>query len=98
MYTDHTFWYANYNLFQVNPLFLGVPVAFLFFSVSGRFPRWGRLLATALGAMSVLGVLLEILPGLGPSNLEFLAVAVPINLALWAVARRLDEGSGTGPP
>jgi hypothetical protein len=98
LYTDHIFWYANFNLFQVNPLFLGLSAAFFYLLLKGRFPRWGRHLAAVLVAASGLGILLEILPGVGQRNLEFLALAVPLNLALWVAVRRLSGGRGTGSP
>ena len=92
IFTDHVFWYANFNLFQVNPLHFPLPVAFLLFLVKNRFPHWGMVLAVGLGAASLLGVALEILPGIGQKNLEFLAFSVPVNGALWMAAIRLHRG------
>lgn len=97
LFTDHIFWYANFNLFQVNPLFLLLPVAFLLFLFRGRFPRWGVKLAMFLGMASTFGVALELLPGLGQKNAEILALTLPINLALWAGAVRLYRRGGEEP-
>ena len=88
-FTDHVFWFSNFNLFQVNPLFFFLPVAFFIFLFKNRFPRWGVSLAMALGVASVLGVALELLPGLGQKNAEIIALTLPINLALWAGAVRI---------
>ncbi len=91
LFTDHVFWYANFNLFQVNPLFFPMPVAFFLFLFMGRFPRWGRKLAFALALISVVGVALQLLPGVDQKNGEMLALSLPMNLALWAGAARLNR-------
>jgi len=96
LFTDHVFWYANFNLFQVNPFFLPMPAVFLLFLARNRFPRWGMGLAVGLAVASLFGVVLEILPGIGQKNLEFLAFSVHANLALWVSAARIHRG-GRGP-
>jgi hypothetical protein len=92
IFTDHEFWYANWNLLQVNPLFLPLPIAFLVLLSGKGFPRWASRLTVALGLLSLLGLLLELLPGLGQRNAEFLALALPVNLGLLLSVKRL-EGS-----
>jgi len=94
-FTDHIFWFSNFNLFQVNPLFFLPSGAFLLFLFTNRFPGWGWRVATVLGVASVIGVALELLPGLGQKNAEILALTLPINLALWAGAARIRQ-KGTG--
>jgi hypothetical protein len=91
-FTDHVFWYSNYNLFQLNPFFFPLPVAFLLFVFRSRFPGWGRVLAASLGILSILGLALELVPGLGQRNAEILALTLPINLALWVGTNRLSRG------
>ena len=91
LFTDHVFWYANYNLLQVNPLFFPLPVAFSLFLFRDRFPRWGRDLAVFVALVSAVGVALELLPGLGQRNGEILALTLPVNLALGAAAVRLHR-------
>jgi hypothetical protein len=86
LFTDHYFWYANYNLFQVNPLFFPLVAAFPIFLFSGRFPTWAKNLAAFLGIMAVVGLLLGFVPGLGQRNAEILGLTLPINVALWAGA------------
>lgn len=100
LFTDHVFWYRNLNLLQVNPLFLLLIPAFTLYFFSGRFPLWGGSLARILAAISVLGVAVELLPGLGQRNLEILALTVPVNLSIavgvFRMAReRREAGSGT---
>lgn len=92
LFTDHYFWYANFNLFQMNPLFLPLPVAFMTVLVRGRMPRWGRNLSFILTVGALLGLALELLPGLGQRNGEILALTVPLNLSLWLGAVRLYGG------
>jgi hypothetical protein len=83
IFTDHYFWYANYNLFQTNPLFLPLALVFPVFLFTGKVPRWSRTLAVVLGVAAVVGLVLELVPGLGQRNAEILALTVPLNLALW---------------
>jgi hypothetical protein len=94
-FTDHVFWYANYNLFQVNPVFFPLPAAFLLLVFRNRFPGWGRTLAVSLGILALVGMAMELVPGLGQKNAEILALTLPVNLALWIGAVRLRRG-GTG--
>ncbi len=96
LFTDHEFWYANWNLLQMSPLFLPLPFAFLSFLFGKGFPRWAGKLAAALAALSILGLLLGLLPGLGQRNGEFLALALPVNLGLWLCVRRLEGIPDTG--
>ena len=88
-FTDHTFWYANFNLFQVSPFSLLLLPAFIIFLARTSFPRWGLYLAVVLGLASLLGAALEALPGVGQRNAEILALTLPVNLAIWAGAVRL---------
>jgi hypothetical protein len=97
LYTDHEFWYANFNLFQVNPLFFLLSLAFVISLLRNGFPVWGRNLAVVLGAVSVLGLVVEMVPGLGQDNAEILALTLPINLGLWAAAVGLHRRGRDGP-
>lgn len=98
LFTDHSFWYGNYNLFQANPFFLPLPAAYAVYLLRGRFPRWGRDLAVAVGFLALLGVALEIVPGLGEANGEVLALTLPLNLclafsAVWLHAQGRSRGT-----
>lgn len=95
LFTDHVFWYGNFNLFQANPLFFPIPIAFLAFLFTGVFPKWGRDLAFLLCMISLAGVVLELLPWLGQSNSEVLGLMVPVNLAFWISSRRVFEAGDT---
>ena len=87
--TDHEFWYGNWNLFQANPLLLLLVVPFGAFVVRGRFPRWGRRIATVLVGLSMAGAVAQLIPGVGQEGFEMLALLLPMNLSLWLVSTRL---------
>jgi hypothetical protein len=95
LFTDHVFWYQNYNLSQMSPLFLPLPLAFLLFLFRGRFPRWGRDVALVLAGLAVMGFLVELVPGLGQANGEILALSLPLNLALAWTGMALRERTRT---
>jgi hypothetical protein len=96
--TDHVFWGWNENVAQVNPLSLLVGVGLLALVARPAPPRWTRALARVVALVSVLGLLLQALPGLDQVNGEILAAAVPPNLALaWAVGRRCRISGADGP-
>lgn len=94
-FTDHFFWYKNYNLFQVNPGHLAMFVALVLFAIRGRMPRWGMWLARGLGVLALLGVVLELIPGLGQRHLEVLGLTVPMALALWVAVDRCSRRSSS---
>jgi len=91
LFTDHVFWYRNLNLLQMSPLFLPLVVAFGLFLFRGTFPRWGREMASALGVIAGVGVVTELLPGLGQANGEILALTVPVNGAMVLAAFWLER-------
>ncbi len=97
-FTDHFFWYANYNLFQVNPLFIPLPLVFALYLFRGRIPKWGRNLAILLLLLSMAGLVLQLVPGLGEKNGEILALTLPLNLALGVGTARLYRRGRGGTP
>lgn len=88
-FTDHVMAYRNENLFQVNPLVLAlallVPLAL---AGSGRAGRWSRALGTALAAFSLLGLVLQVFPGLAQVNGQVIALALPIHIGFAVGLRR----------
>jgi hypothetical protein len=97
LFTDHVFWHGNRNLFLVNPFFLPLVGAFLRFAFGGPWPRWARQTAAVLGALTGIGLLASFLPGLGQTNGEVLAFALPVTGALVFASFRLSEGNPGGP-
>jgi hypothetical protein len=88
-FTDHVMAYRNENLFQVNPLLLALAVlAPLALAGSDRAGRWARALALGLAALSLLGFVLQALPGLDQVNGQVIALALPIHLGVALGLRR----------
>lgn len=88
-FTDHVDTRWNLNLLQANPLHLALAVL-LPFAVAGRDAarRAVVVLALTVAVLSVGGALLEVLPGVGQVNGEFVGLLLPVNLALaWSVSR-----------
>jgi hypothetical protein len=104
--TDHAAAYANENLFQLNPLSLGLLVlvpAMAYGVERGRRAAVG--LAVAVLAISLLGLVLKILPWFSQVNGEIIALALPMHAALawslFAMVRARGVGGaveGQAPP
>ncbi len=93
-FTDHVMAYWNENLFQVNPLMLALPVLVRFaMAGSGKAGRWARALALGLAALSLLGFVLQVLPGLDQVNGQVIALALPIHLGFAVGVRRAFPSS-----
>ena len=97
--TDHVFMYRNENLLQLSPLaFLLVPLC-ISLGLGGRRARLAWRVAAVLAALSLLGLVLQLVPGLDQGNGEVIALALPIHLGMaWgtrllAAARRDAEGT-----
>ncbi|HUQ14745.1 MAG TPA: DUF4105 domain-containing protein [Gemmatimonadales bacterium] len=88
-FTDHAMAYRNENLFQVNPLVLALAVLVpLALTGSGRAGRWARALALGLAGLSLLGLVLQVLPGFDQVNGQVIALALPIHLGFALGLRR----------
>jgi hypothetical protein len=86
--TDHTIAAANENILQANLLSVGLfgaMVAWAWGRESGS--RAARALTTAIAALSVLGFLVQVLPGFTQVNGDVLAFCLPANLGMAAGAR-----------
>ncbi len=91
--TRHTYMGGNENLLAVNPLALALLVLLLV-AVGVRRPearqRWRRraaAVALLLAALTVLGALLTVIPGIGQRSAELFALLVPVHLAIWWALR-----------
>jgi hypothetical protein len=88
-FTDHTAAYNNENLLQLNPLAWALlPLL----PRSARHPsmhRAGLIVAGLAAALSLAGLMLKLLPGFYQVNVEIIALALPIHLAVAAGAWRL---------
>ncbi|HEU0298033.1 MAG TPA: DUF4105 domain-containing protein [Longimicrobium sp.] len=95
-FTNHQIAYRNENLLQLSPLALPLVLLVPCVAYGARWaarPAW--VLAAAVAALSLLGFVMQVLPGLDQRNAQIIALALPINLALaWAV-RGLAERTRT---
>jgi hypothetical protein len=97
-FTSHTIAHANENLLQLSPLALPLLLVLPFAAYGARGARRAaRDLAVAVAALSLLGAVLQLLPGLDQRNAHIVAFALPVNLALawsaWTSARRPAPGA-----
>jgi hypothetical protein len=99
LFTGHTFWGWNENLLQANPLSLVLAVAWVPLFWRSSAARWLPAAATGLAALSLLGLVLQALPGWDQVNGEIIALALPANLALaWSARRLAARPSSAGHP
>ena len=86
--TDHTFWYRNENVLQATPLSLRVGLRVLGSVVRPRLVDAAAKLALWAAVLSVVGLALKVLPIFSQQNVEILALAVPLHVAVAVVLRR----------
>jgi hypothetical protein len=91
-FTDHTFWFWNENLFQAGPqsLLLAAALASAVFGGRGG-SLWARPLALVVIGLSLLGLVLQVLPGFDQMNGEIIAAALPVHAAVLWVATKLSQ-------
>jgi hypothetical protein len=92
--TDHAAAYHNENLFHFNPVALPLAVLFpalIYRPAQPAVRRWAPAAAVAVAALSVLGLLLKLLPGMIQVNGELIALTLPVHLALAVVAVLLSR-------
>jgi hypothetical protein len=89
-FTNHQIAYRNENLLQLSPLALPLVLLVPCLAYGARWAaRPARLLATIVAGLSLLGFVLQVLPGLDQRNAQIIALALPVNLALAWVTRVL---------
>ena len=82
-FTDHAVTYRNENLLQAHPLLLVLAVfAPAVLLARGWAQRTGVRLAWVIAGLSVLGFVMQILPGIDQVNGEIIALFLPIHLAI----------------
>lgn len=91
-FTDHDVTFGNENILQANPLsIMLVPFGVMLMWGSKRAAKLNRVWWTILGALSLLGVLIKVLPFADQANWNILALTVPVNVgfaALWWLQER----------
>ena len=81
-FTAHEFMHWNENFLQANPLSLVLAVALVPAVFAGRWRRLATRTALLAAGVSVLGLVVQVVPGIDQVNGYHLAVAVPAHLAL----------------
>lgn len=91
--TNHQIAYRNENLLQLSPLALPLVVLVPCLAYGARWAARGAwALSAAVAALSVVGFVIQVLPGLDQRNAQIIALALPINLALaWTVRTLADR-------
>jgi len=85
-FTAHEFMHWNENFLQANPLSLVLAVALGPAVFAGRWRRLATRTAQVAAGVSVLGLVMQVVPGIDQVNGYYLAVAVPVHLAIaWGV-------------
>ncbi|HEX2081644.1 MAG TPA: DUF4105 domain-containing protein [Longimicrobium sp.] len=99
-FTDHQIAYRNENLLQLSPLALPLVLLAPCVAYGARWaarPAW--VLTAAVAVLSLLGFVIQLLPGLDQRNAQIIALALPINLALaWAVRGLAERTHATPRP
>lgn len=87
--TNHTIAHANENLLHINPLSVGLAVLVPLAAYGARRAREaGWWLAATAAGISVLGLVLQIVPGMDQVNGEIIALVLPAHLGIvWALHR-----------
>ena len=85
-FTAHDFMHWNENFLQANPLSLVLAVALVPAVFAGRWRRLAARTALLAAGVSILGLVMQVVPGIDQVNGYHLAVAVPAHLAVaWGV-------------
>jgi uncharacterized protein DUF4105 len=88
-FTDHTVTYGNENVLQANPLSLALLVGLI--GLAFRKPWASKLtarLALIVAGLGLLGLVLQLLPGLDQANGDIIALILPTHLAIALVLAR----------
>ena len=80
--TDHVFMYRNENLLQLSPLSFALVPLLITAGLGGRRSLLTARVAALIAGLSLLGLLLQALPGLDQVNGEVIALALPLHLGI----------------
>jgi len=97
-FTRHYFMSRNENLLHLDPLSLGLVVLIPLAVYGRRGVSRALKLAGFVGALSLLGFVLQGIPFFGQKNGEIIGLALPINLAVWWTVYRLTHYRRTSLP
>ena len=92
-FTSHEFMHWNENFLQANPLSLVLAGALVPAVFAGRWRRLAVRAALLAAGVSVLGLVMQVVPGIDQVNGYYLVVAVPAHLAVaWGVRAVVRDG------
>jgi hypothetical protein len=83
--------YDNETVLLMNPALILLVVTGPMAALSGSWRRTSAAIAAFVMAMTVLGTLFWIAPGLGQANGEMVALTLPVSLALFLAFRLLSR-------
>jgi hypothetical protein len=98
LFTRHYFMSRNENLMHFDPLLLALAVLIPFSVYGLRGVSRALRLSGFIAALSLLGFVLQGLPFFDQKNGEIIALALPINLAVWWTLHRLTVYRRTSLP
>lgn len=92
-FTSHEFMHWNENFLQANPLSLVLAGALVPAVFAGKWRRLATRTALLAAGVSVLGLVMQVVPGIDQVNGYYLVVAVPAHLAVaWGVRAVVGDG------
>ena len=98
LFTKHYFMSRNENLMHFDPLSLALAVLIPLSVYGLRGVSRARKLSGFVAALSLFGFVLQGLPAFDQKNGEIIALALPINLAVWWTVHRLTNYKRTSLP
>jgi hypothetical protein len=92
LFTDHAIAYRNENLLQLSPFAVPLIVLLPALAAGARWAvRWGPRIAQLVAWMSIIGFIVQVVPGIDQVNGVVIALFLPVNLALAWTAVYLRE-------
>lgn len=92
-FTDHIWMYWNENVLQFTPLSLLLAVLVPLAAVRGRPSPWAARIALATLVFSLLGLIVQVVPGIDQGNGELIGFALPLHAGLFLALRSLNRST-----
>ena len=82
LFTSHSFWFWNQNVFQLNPLSLFLVIPSLLIAFNRKTSVFVLYLAYSVAGLSLFGLLLKLIPFFYQENAEIIAITLPLHCTL----------------